>query len=572
MEVVGSATAVESRSTARIRAVGQPSRLVLAVLLVSASPLVEGSTRQQQVRAALVIALGWIPLSSLCSSVAGRRPARVFDLAALVIDLALLAIMQVALGPSPVVLVIVHLLFVAYYTYLDGRWMGVVATLAGFALVSSAAIARGQSGFDAYVVAVYPFVVASLAWLLDTAAVERIVEIDRVVRLHEKSDALLSGVAEAVMVTSPDGRVLEWNQAAAHTFGCPHDQAVGRDCASVLGLRRDVRDLDCSHGCAVLEIQQSLQEQGIADVEVWRTVATGQRQPLLVSAIPVVDSNHEVVEVVHSFRDITKLKQADEAKTLFLATASHELKTPLTVIRGFSQMLLLPNNNMSADEQITALRAIDVRAGQLTAIVDRLLLSSRIEAGQVDLTPEPIDLLPTLLEQVTGMRAASARDIEVIFDDPVPPVWADRAALATVVDHLLDNAMKYSPGGGAITVAVNDHDDQQVELAVTDEGVGMTEDQMQHCFDRFWQAELSDGRRFGGTGIGLYIVRSLVEAMRGRISVSSAPGRGSTFRVALQRADSPAVRDTSASRVQQPEGALAREYMRQIGVRVEAKG
>src|SRR5581483_829562 len=372
LEVVGSATAVESRSTARIRAVGQPSRLVLAVLLVSASPLVEGSTRQQQVRAALVIALGWIPLSSL-------------------------AIMQVALGPSPVVLVIVHLLFVAYYTYLDGRWMGVVATLAGFALVSSAAIARGQSGFDAYVVAVYPFVVASLAWLLDTAAVERIVEIDRVVRLHEKSDALLSGVAEAVMVTSPDGRVLEWNQAAAHTFGCPHDQAVGRDCASVLGLRRDVRDLDCSHGCAVLEIQQSLQEQGIADVEVWRTVATGQRQPLLVSAIPVVDSNHEVVEVVHSFRDITKLKQADEAKTLFLATASHELKTPLTVIRGFSQMLLLPNNNMSADEQITALRAIDVRAGQLTAIVDRLLLSSRIEAGQVDLTPEPIDLLPTLL-------------------------------------------------------------------------------------------------------------------------------------------------------------------------------
>jgi signal transduction histidine kinase len=300
----------------------------------------------------------------------------------------------------------------------------------------------------------------------------------------------------------------------------------------------DTRELDCSMGCALLAVHGSTGTQAGSDVEVWRFEATGERQPLLATALPVVDREGSVVEVVHSFRDITRLKEADEAKTLFLATASHELKTPLTVIRGFSQMLVLPGNKMSDEERAAALRAIDVRARQLTGIVDRLLLSSRIESGHVDLTVEAVDATPILLEQVTALRAATARQVMLEMDDALPELLVDPGAFTTVVDHLLDNAVKYSPGGGPVIVyatAVDDH----IELTVSDEGVGMTQEQAAHCFDRFWQAEHSDVRRFGGTGIGLYIVRSLVEAMNGTISVSSAPGEGAAFTVELTRADRP---------------------------------
>jgi signal transduction histidine kinase len=397
-----------------------------------------------------------------------------------------------------------------------------------------------------------------------------------VLRLNDKSDAILTGVAEAVMVTSPTGRIAQWNRAAERAFACPHADAVGSVCADVLALRLDVRELDCSTGCAVLTLQQAAPAvDGVVeadDVEVWRMGPTGQRQPLLASALPVVDSDGTIVEVVHSFRDITRLKQGDEAKTLFLATASHELKTPLTVIRGFSQMLLAPDSSMNDQERLIALRAIDARATQLSGIVDRLLLSSRIEAGHIDLAPEPFDVVPLVYDLVDGMRAATARDVDVEVADDLPDLLVDPAAFATIVDHLLDNAVKYSPDGGAISVAVDVVDDHDAEVLVTDHGLGMTHEQVAHCFDRFWQAELADVRRFGGAGIGLYIVRSLVEAMDGRVAITSAPGEGSTFRVVLPRADRvrPDEPETVAAEPGLGERSIIREYMRQLGVGLES--
>ena len=143
-----------------------------------------------------------------------------------------------------------------------------------------------------------------------------------------------------------------------------------------------------------------------------------------------------------------------------------------------------------------------------------------------------------------------------------PPAIANGAVLTTVVDHLLDNAIKYSPGGEPIEVWVTALD-HIVEIAVTDKGVGMDAEQAAHCFDRFWQAESTDVRRFGGTGIGLYIVQSLVDAMGGTVAVRSAPGAGSAFIVQLRRADA-VPRQTSVRK--DGEATSIREFMRQIGV------
>jgi PAS domain S-box-containing protein len=535
---VALATAVESRAVGdRIRAVAPAFRVVVALVLIGASPLVDHASRSSQIRFGVIVALAWLPLAAALALVVRRRQHPALDVVALAVDLSLLVIAEVVLSPRPEVYVLAHLLLVAYYTYLGGRPLGFVAGAAGFILIA-AVTAGTDHNFDGFAVAAYPVVVGGLVWLLDTAAIERWKASDRVVRLHEKSDAILTGVAEAVMVTSPDGRIAQWNHAAELAFSCEFEQAQGRSCDDVLALRIDTRELNCRSGCALLVLHNTERTATGSDIEVWRIDATGERQPLLATALPVVDRGGTVVEVVHSFRDITKLKQADEAKTLFLATASHELKTPLTVISGFSQMLVLPSNQMNEEERRAALRAIDVRARQLTGIVDRLLLSSRIESGRVDLKVQAVDGTPILVEQVTALRVATAREIVLEIDDCLPEFLVDPGAFTTVIDHLLDNAVKYSPGGGPVIVyatAVDDH----LELTVSDEGVGMTEEQAAHCFDRFWQAEGSDGRRFGGTGIGLYIVRSLVEAMNGIVSVSSAPGEGAAFTVEFVRADRP---------------------------------
>lgn len=558
-------------------------RLALAVLLVAASPLVEGTSSTDRTAFGLAVALGWIPAVGLVSVLGRRRSGLVVDVSSLALDLVLLGLVQVLLAPAPLVLLASLLVLVATTTYLVGRRFGATAGVLGMVVLGVAAATGTHDGaIDGFTTVVFPALLLVVAFLLDAVATDRWNASAGLVRLHEKSDAILTGVGEAVVVTGPDGRVEQWNRAATNTFGATDEEARGRPCDAVLGLLHHVRELDCSTGCALLQLAD-LEEvdhvEGMpVDVEVWRKSPTGSRQPLLASASPVLDQQGDVVEVVHSFRDITRLKQADEAKTLFLATASHELKTPLTVIRGFSQMLLMPDAILGPEERDAALRAIDSRSAQLSDIVDRLLMSSRIEAGRIDLSAGVVDVAPILEERAGALEGATGREVALVLPTDLPLVRCDGNAFTTVVDHLLDNAVKYSPNGGIITLAV-DSTDEVVEVAVSDLGVGMTEEQARHCFDRFWQAEATDVRRFGGTGIGLYIVRSLVDGMGGDLEVTSAPGVGSTFRFALDRADrvaapAPATKPPPTIDVRTPDGArgeqsMIREYMRQMGLITE---
>jgi signal transduction histidine kinase len=287
---------------------------------------------------------------------------------------------------------------------------------------------------------------------------------------------------------------------------------------------------------------------------VWRALPDGKRQPLLASAALVDDG----AEVVHSLRDITKLVEADEAKTVFLATTSHELKTPLTVINGFASTLLRQPDIDPGTREV-ALTAIHRRAQELSKIVDRLLMSSRIEAGRLSLAVEQVNVAELVRDRVLPVPAATGRDVVLDVTD-APDAYANADAVATVVDHLVDNALKYAPDG-QVRVAVG-ADGGAVVLRVRDDGVGMDAEQAEHCFDKFWQADASDARQFGGTGIGLYIVRSLVEAMGGTIEVRSALGAGSEFAVRLASVEPViALPDQRA-----PEASMIREFMRQIGV------
>jgi signal transduction histidine kinase len=386
--------------------------------------------------------------------------------------------------------------------------------------------------------------------LLDRASSLRASANARAALLQSSSDAVLARIADGVVVTDATGHVRSLNAAAERLIGPRRDRSA-TTCAGILGLHVDERPLTCDDGCALLS-------EDDFGTQVWRDCG-GRRQPLLADVAAVTDDAGVVVEVVHSLRDITKIKQSEEAKTLFLATASHELKTPLTVIRGFVETMR--TGMLDAESSSVALEAVHRRTLELGEIVDRLLLSSRIESGRIDLKPADVDLGALLAERCGAMATARSRTVHLTVDPGLATVVGDATALATVVDHLVDNAIKYSPDGGDVSVRALAG--EPVMVTVTDRGVGMDADEAKHCFERFWQAEASDVRRFGGSGIGLYIVRSLVDAMGGSITVQSEKGTGTTFVVELPVAAPDGDATTTARR---GEATMIREFMRQIGV------
>lgn len=384
----------------------------------------------------------------------------------------------------------------------------------------------------------------------------------------ERYEAILENIGDGVFTTGPDGTIDVWNQAAQRLTGCSPKHATGRGCAEILGLHHDGAPLDCSRGCALMALTDG-RPTG-ASIEVSRRGPDGREQPLLVSLTAISDARGGVTEVAHAVRDISSLKAADEAKTMFLATASHELKTPLTVILGFTQALR--SDWLDPEQRQDALASVERRAQELGRIVDRLLLTGRIESGRISLSLDIVDVGEMIDERARSLAMVTGRTFHCDLPAHDLIAVADPDALSTVLDHLLDNAVKYSPGGEDISIRLA-VDRRHIEIEVADRGIGMDEAEQANCFKRFWQAESSDVRRFGGTGVGLYIVRSLVEAMGGRVSVRSLAGSGTTFTVRIRRAeDHDRARAEAAEEPAKGQRTMIHEFMHQIGVPTQGGG
>ncbi|MGN6473411.1 MAG: PAS domain-containing sensor histidine kinase, partial [Mycobacteriales bacterium] len=509
-------------------------RLFVAVGAAAAGsylPDIEG----QRAVVFFLIDLAWVPWAAFILFASERPGSQVARIGGPIGDLLILAITQTLMSRAGVpqidaAILPGYLVVVGFAVYTIERAVAVGLGVAAIALPTLGQLFLPDADrLGAAVLAPYAVAVIVLLLLIERTTRLQTRVASQYALLSTKADTILAHVADAIVVTDVRGNVLQSNPAASRIIGRTDEALVGHSCEELLDLHCGERRLDCSRGCALL--RSDLVDDARLGVEVWRTGLTGARQPLLASASRV-ESNGGSVEVVHSIRDITRLKVAEEAKTLFLATASHELKTPLTVINGFADTLV-KYDDLDDSVRAAALDAIRARASELTRIVDRLLLSSRIEAGRMQLTCHELEIEALIASRAASFAAATGREV-ITHLDAVPPVVTNEDALVTVVDHLIDNALKYSPGGEPVEVdAVTEDDWVRVEIA--DHGIGMDSEQAAHCFEKFWQAESTDLRRFGGTGIGLYIVQSLVEAMGGTASVCSERGAGSRFAVRLPR-------------------------------------
>lgn len=268
-------------------------------------------------------------------------------------------------------------------------------------------------------------------------------------------------------------------------------------------------------------------------------------------------ANEEIAGLYRQAQDnVEQLQQLDRLKSRFLSMASHELKTPLTSISGLSQVLLRrmrrrldqgrPSQNEWVEEQrghVSRLELLNSQTARLGRLIDELLDVSRIESGKLDFHWESIDLGSLVRAVAERLQLTTAQHTIEVDMDGVPGVdlIADRDHLEQVLDNLVSNAIKFSPDGGTIRVAVRDNG-STVVLSVEDAGVGIPQGQLDAIFGLFYQAEDPVSRKTGGMGLGLYISKEIVGRHGGKIWAESVPQKGSTFKVALPKVASRSTR------------------------------
>jgi PAS domain S-box-containing protein len=336
----------------------------------------------------------------------------------------------------------------------------------------------------------------------------------------ERSVAILANIADGIVAVDRDGRIVLWNAAAEQITGLPAEEALGNDLGET--LKRPLESEGTSAGARLVSILRG-------EEEVWLSLSeTVMRDPL-----------GGVAGRIFAFRDISADRMVEEVKSDFVAAVSHELRTPLTSIYGFAETLLRQDVLFGEPERRTFLGYIASESQRLTEIVDQLLNVARLDAGDLQVEPEQVDVgavVSEVMGSIGEIGEGNGQHFEI--DLPAEPLsaTADPDKLRQVFGILVENAVKYSPEGGTVTVGAR-RGEGIVEVHVADEGVGIPTSEQERIFRKFYRAEATVRDGGGGTGLGLFIARELVTAMGGRIWVESTEGQGSRFAFELPGAE-----------------------------------
>ncbi len=346
--------------------------------------------------------------------------------------------------------------------------------------------------------------------------------------------AMLAAMVEGVIAVDQDDRVVFLNYAACQLLGLAEDEAIGRPMWQLLRTADLVRLLEEAHA-----------KGHVVRREIHVQRAT--REHILEAHVSPFESDAAtgLVIVLH---DVSELRRLERVRRDFVANVSHELKTPLTSIKGYVETLL---DGALSDERnnVRFLEKIGTHVDRLTHLVTDLLSLARVEAQQGALPREPVDardLVQKALRRYeepargrnVSLRLDAARESLMVLGDP--------EAITQVIDNLLDNAIKYTPGAGVVAVRL-ERAGSMGRIAVTDSGLGIPEEDLERIFERFYRVDKARSREIGGTGLGLSIVKHLVQAMQGTVSVASRLNEGSCFTVELPLARvSAGLRDAEA--------------------------
>jgi two-component system phosphate regulon sensor histidine kinase PhoR len=341
----------------------------------------------------------------------------------------------------------------------------------------------------------------------------------RIEEAHEvraRAALALETIADGVALVNRDGRVLLWNNAAEHITGIPSAEVVDRPARETLpGAVRSIAALTPDGRPQTIPIEIDGREQWVS-----------------VSSVRFDEGT------VYAFRDITEQRRLEQMRSDLVATVSHELRTPLAAIHGAALTLRRSDLELGRELSASLLDVIAAESDRLAHIVNDVLLAAHLDSGRLQLKIETVDATRVTETVVDAARTHLPEGItlELAVPPTLPAVAADEQQLRQVLVNLVENAVKYSPDGGPVKVELA-RAERTVRWTVSDEGLGIPVSERRRVFEKFYRLDPNMTRGIGGTGLGLYICRELVQRLNGRIWVDGNLGRGSQVHVELPAAD-----------------------------------
>jgi two-component system phosphate regulon sensor histidine kinase PhoR len=363
----------------------------------------------------------------------------------------------------------------------------------------------------------------ALAGAMNQMARELDERIRTIVRGRNEQQAVLASMVESVVAVDTDCRCISINQAAARLLGVTPDRAQGKDLHAIinnLNLQRFVE--------RALESDEPIEELIVLH-------ETAEECYLHAHGTALRDGHRKRIGAVVVMNDITRLRRLERVRKDFVANVSHELKTPITSIKGFVETLLDGAMNDPED----ARRFLDIiarQAGRLNAIINDLLTLSKLEqqSETMEISVKRENIRGTI-DAAVGLCEIKSTEKGVAIDvdcDPTLTAEVNDPLLEQALVNLIDNAIKYSESGSRVQVSAARVDDE-IQISVRDHGCGIEQKHLPRLFERFYRVDKARSRNLGGTGLGLAIVKHICQVHRGRVTAESSPGKGSTFTIHL---------------------------------------
>ena len=336
----------------------------------------------------------------------------------------------------------------------------------------------------------------------------------------QRMDALIDSAADGILILSPGHTTTRCNPAFARMLEQPINQIVGKS-------HEDVIELTCHEDMLTLEqaeaggwpLTPNATLYGEGDLQR----SSGVSLPVGITYAPLISQDGNLLNIIATVRDITRFREAEEVKSTFISVISHELKTPVALIKGYVGTLRREDANWDREIVKDSLAVIEEEADRLTGLIENLLDASRLQAGGLSISPSDV-AMNMVAERVAKLlqTQSSLHTIVVDFPENFPIVTGDETRLEQVLTNLISNGIKYSPDGGEIRISGQVRP-TQVIICVSDQGSGVAAEDIPHIFDRFYRSSIAK-RTTKGAGLGLYLARAVIEAHGGRIWVDPRPG------------------------------------------------
>ncbi|RJO59981.1 PAS domain S-box protein [candidate division WS5 bacterium] len=360
-----------------------------------------------------------------------------------------------------------------------------------------------------------------------------------------KDEAIFSNIGDGIYAVNTKREMILFNPQAEKITGWKSEDAVGLPCKKIMNLKNEQSISICEKDCPALAVWNT-GENIIRDDLCFFGKGKGDTR-LEGTYAPIKDMEGKVTGAICVFRDITKKKEVERMRSEFVSTASHELRTPITAMSGYIELVMNQNVCQVDDKGREYLKKAFDTANAMSNLIKNLLAVTKIEDRKIEYTITNFPL-KELAEEVIEVfqNKAKEKGIELKFN-PSPnmtvkgkvvgrslDVRADKEQIREVFNNLIENALKFTSKGG-VTVSIT-YDDDFATVCIADTGVGIPEDGQKHLFEKFYQVDNSATRQVGGTGLGLYITRSIIETFGGKIWTESKEGKGSKFFFTIPRA------------------------------------